>query len=117
MAMLSVDHPDILNFISAKQNPGDFANFNISIKIPDAFMAALQSKPDTPHVVTNPRTGQRYLLPRSLGREAGELPELARQRLGHRASPSDAERILHNHCAHRYREPRRNGLGRLSERY
>jgi ribonucleoside-diphosphate reductase alpha chain len=66
MGMLSVTHPDVLNFITAKCKPGDFANFNISIKIPDAFMTILESKPDAPHVVVNPRTGQEFLLPRSL---------------------------------------------------
>jgi len=66
MAMLSVSHPDILAFLSAKQDPRDFVNFNISVKITDGFMTALQTMPDSPHVVINPRNGQRYLLPRSL---------------------------------------------------
>jgi ribonucleoside-diphosphate reductase alpha chain len=76
MAMLSIEHPDILNFIAAKQNPGDFANFNISVKIPDSFMATLRSEPDTPHAVTNNRTGQRYLIPRPLGTRAYGLSDL-----------------------------------------
>lgn len=66
MGMMSVEHPDILSFISAKKNLANFANFNISVKITDAFMAALQTKPDTPHVVANPRNGRKYLIPRSV---------------------------------------------------
>jgi len=76
MAMMSVDHPDILKFITAKQDPDAFDNFNISVKIPDAFMHALQSSPDSPHVVTNPRTGERYLLPRSLDIRAYGIQDL-----------------------------------------
>lgn len=66
MAMLSVTHPDILSFLSAKRDLDAFVNFNISVKLTDEFMAALQSEPNSPHVVINPRTGERYLLPRSV---------------------------------------------------
>jgi len=66
MAVMSIWHPDILSFIGAKKGPGNFTNFNISVKIPDAFMAALQATPDSPHLVTNRRTGRQYALPRSL---------------------------------------------------
>jgi len=66
MAMLSITHPDVLRFLSAKQDTNDLVNFNISVKIPDELMEALRSRPDSPHVVVNPRTGERYLLPRSL---------------------------------------------------
>jgi len=58
MGMMSVEHPDILSFIAAKKNLTDFVNFNISVKIRDTFMAALQLKPDDPHVVRNPRDGR-----------------------------------------------------------
>jgi len=66
MGMLSVEHPDILKFITAKDAPGAFENFNISVKVDDAFMASLAARPTEPHVVRNPRTGDRYWLARSL---------------------------------------------------
>ena len=66
MGMMSVWHPDILAFLAAKQVPGALANFNISVKVTDTFMETLQREPDSPHVVVNPRTGRRYLLPLSL---------------------------------------------------
>ena len=66
MGMMDIEHPDILKFITAKQDLAAFANFNVSVKIGDGFMADLRAQPDKPHVVINPRDGQEYLLPRSL---------------------------------------------------
>ena len=66
MGMMSIEHPDVLSFISAKKNPGEFTNFNISVKVPDSFMTALEKEPDSPHVVINPRDGRRYNVPPSV---------------------------------------------------
>lgn len=66
MGMMSVEHPDILKFVVAKTAAGAFANFNLSVKMTDAFMVRLQKEPVAPHVVTNPRTGQRYVIPRKV---------------------------------------------------
>jgi ribonucleoside-diphosphate reductase alpha chain len=40
MAVLRVDHPDIMEFIGAKEDPGAFTNFNFSVAVDDAFMQA-----------------------------------------------------------------------------
>lgn len=53
MGMMSIDHPDILRFIHAKNNPTAFTNFNFSVKVPDAFMKNLRDNPDKAHIVTN----------------------------------------------------------------
>jgi len=66
MGMMSVGHPDILRFLHAKQNIEAFTNFNVSVKITDAWMVEVLESDKTPHVVTNPRTDQKYLLPRRI---------------------------------------------------
>jgi len=67
MGMLSIWHPDILNFIYAKRKPGVFANFNLSVKVTDEFMEKLQNDPQSAHVVINCRTEKKYVIPRSVG--------------------------------------------------
>jgi len=53
MGILNVDHPDILDFIRAKEG-GEFANFNTSVAVTDAFMHALEN--DEEYGLINPRT-------------------------------------------------------------
>jgi len=48
MATLAVDHPDIEDFITAKRTPGRLSNFNLSVLVSDAFMAAVKDDADWP---------------------------------------------------------------------
>ncbi len=66
MGMMYVHHPDILKFLHAKQDPQAFTNYNISVKVTDEWMHALQTDPDSPHVVTNPRTGEHFYIPKNV---------------------------------------------------
>lgn len=63
MGMFSIEHPDILKFIVAKRTLGAFENFNVSIKVTDAFMQMLDKDPHGNHVVTNPRNQHQYVIP------------------------------------------------------
>jgi ribonucleoside-diphosphate reductase alpha chain len=66
MGMMNIHHPDILKFLNAKQDLSQFNNYNISVKISDAWMDEFIQDADSPHVVRNPRNGQEYVMPRDL---------------------------------------------------
>lgn len=44
MAILRVDHPDIMEFIYSKKNNKDLNNFNISVAVIDSFMEAVEKE-------------------------------------------------------------------------
>ncbi|HKQ10664.1 MAG TPA: adenosylcobalamin-dependent ribonucleoside-diphosphate reductase [Rhizomicrobium sp.] len=48
MATLAVDHPDIEDFITAKRTPRRLSNFNLSVLVSDAFMAAVKDDAEWP---------------------------------------------------------------------
>ena len=42
MGILRVDHPDIVDFIRAKEREGEFNNYNLSVGLTEAFMQAVE---------------------------------------------------------------------------
>ncbi len=56
MAILRFDHPDIFEFISAKEDGASLTNFNISVAITDAFMEKVKN--DESFDLINPRSGK-----------------------------------------------------------
>ena len=56
MAMLNIDHPDIMRFIKCKEDLTVLTNFNISVAITDEFMKAVET--DSEYDLKNPRNGK-----------------------------------------------------------
>ena len=56
MAILNIEHPDILKFIEAKENSEALTNFNLSVAVTDQFMKAVEE--GTGYNLVNPRTGE-----------------------------------------------------------
>ena len=56
MAVMSIYHPDILDFIECKKTEGDIHNFNISVGVDSNFMKAVENNMD--YNLINPKTKQ-----------------------------------------------------------
>ncbi|MGA1874318.1 MAG: vitamin B12-dependent ribonucleotide reductase [bacterium] len=56
MGILRVDHPDIVDFITAKDKESKFQNFNLSVAATDIFMRAVEENGD--YGLINPRNGR-----------------------------------------------------------
>jgi len=55
MGSLSVEHPDIIEFITMKER-GEIKNFNISVEMTDEFMEAVKKRKE--YAIKNPATGE-----------------------------------------------------------
>ncbi|MCS7218403.1 MAG: ribonucleoside-diphosphate reductase [Thermus sp.] len=90
MATLSIDHPDLLDFLTAKdldreKAEGDISTFNISVLVTDAFMKALEADalwPVTPVEVP----GKYYPYPLE-GPYRGRIPDLPERADGAKPIP------------------------------
>ena len=56
MGILRVDHPDIMEFVTCKDDTTKVTNFNISVAVTDAFMAAVEA--DEMYDLHHPKTGK-----------------------------------------------------------
>ncbi len=66
MGILRVDHPDILEFITCKENDRSITNFNISVAITDDFMRKLAKSEDYGVVDPHTRKDVRRLQPKEV---------------------------------------------------
>ncbi|NLE25771.1 MAG: vitamin B12-dependent ribonucleotide reductase [Clostridiaceae bacterium] len=56
MGILRVDHPDIMEFITCKQDNADITNFNISVALTELFMEAVENCED--YDLIDPKTNE-----------------------------------------------------------
>jgi ribonucleoside-diphosphate reductase alpha chain len=56
MAILRVDHPDVVEFITAKNQQGELTNFNLSVAVTDKFMDSVSKNKD--YELINPRNSE-----------------------------------------------------------
>lgn len=56
MGILRVDHPDIEDFIRAKEKEGEFNNFNLSVGLTEDFMQAVEK--DEEYALRSPHSGE-----------------------------------------------------------
>jgi len=56
MAILNIDHPDIIDFIKAKEKDTELTNFNISVGLTETFMGAVKNNEE--YELIAPHTGK-----------------------------------------------------------
>ncbi len=56
MAILNISHPDIIEFIRAKEDNNTLTNFNISVALTDSFMEAVEKNEN--YTLISPRTNK-----------------------------------------------------------
>jgi ribonucleoside-diphosphate reductase alpha chain len=92
MATMICDHPDIEDFIKAKHDPARLRNFNLSVMVTDAFMAAVKADADWPLVHKKP----------PVKRPPGSLASIMRPSIPHRPNSPMEEVFVHRTVKARY---------------
>ncbi len=70
MGVLRCDHPDVVEFMTAKDDLSRWTNYNVSVAVTNEWMQQVVDKPEEPMVVHNPRNGQKAWLRKTEGRRS-----------------------------------------------
>jgi len=80
MGMMYIHHPDILKFLHAKQDLTQFTNYNISVKVTDAWMSGYLESPGEPHATINPRNEEVFFIPKDVSIDEYNIKSLIREK-------------------------------------
>ncbi len=65
MGVLRCDHPDVVEFVCAKDDLSRWTNYNVSVAVTNEWMQSVVDKPDERMVAVNPRDGRKAWLKKS----------------------------------------------------
>jgi ribonucleoside-diphosphate reductase alpha chain len=121
MGVLRVDHPDILEFIHAKENEGDkrYGNFNFSVALTDEFMEALRMGGH--FVLRNPKDGEIYELTTKDIKKDEKTVEMGLINENERVLVVEGEDVIYQNPVHRdlrerVLEVEKKKVGRVDEK-
>ena len=72
MGVMRCDHPDVLEFLRAKDDLSRWQNYNISVGVTNDWMQRVVDSPEERMVVANPHGGQKAWLRKAVGRRCSE---------------------------------------------
>jgi len=72
MGVMRCDHPDVLEFLRAKDDLTRWTNYNISVGVTNDWMQRVVDGPEERMLVVNPNGGQKAWLRKSVGRRCSE---------------------------------------------
>ena len=72
MGVMRCDHPDVLEFLRAKDDLSRWTNYNISVGVTNDWMQKVVDSPEERLTVVNPHGGQKAWLRKSTGRRCSE---------------------------------------------
>ncbi len=68
MGVLRCDHPDVVEFVRAKEDLSRWTNYNVSVAVTEEWMQRVAAEPAAWLTVTNPRDGRKAWLRKCAGR-------------------------------------------------
>lgn len=69
MGVMRCDHPDVIEFIRAKDDLNRWTNYNVSVSVTNEWMRNVKENGDEPAIVVNPRTKKKAFLKKREGRK------------------------------------------------